>query len=347
MHPEVSQPSDIACREGHPYLSYHLGDRTGLRVAYRSPPTTGLFPLPRGGRVRSLIAASDSGILRTYSFAWRPLVISETSGPVEIPASIFISYRRSDRETTERLYELLRERNVTAWYDALIPYDTDWREAIVEHLAPARVMVVLLSSAALRSKELKRELAVAALEGVPLLAVRLEKVKPRGAFAYMLAGYNWFDIFDDPQAGLTALADLLAEISKIPREADLTPLLEVWQKRWRHLVDRLLGRWTRNNRLLVPLFLFVSLVVFFFYNRIYDVLSNLKFGPLAVFSTSALVVTLGSPVILVRPLLTGVSLRNLPLLVAAAVNTVLLALLTRNILLSWAHRRRVRRRASQ
>ena len=56
-------------------------------------------------------------------------------------------------------------------------------------------MVILLSSAALESDELKKELAVADQEDVPLLAARLENVKPRAAFAYELARGNWFDVF--------------------------------------------------------------------------------------------------------------------------------------------------------
>lgn len=272
-------------------------------------------------------------------------MISEPAESAKDRASVFISYRRSDRAVAEHLYALLKERNVTAWYDSLIPHGTDWREAIVEHLAPARVMVVLLSAGALGSDELRKELAVAAQEGVPLFPVRLENVKPRGAFAYEFSRRNWFDIFDDPPTRLIALADLLAEISKTPREADLTPLLQKW--RWRQVAGQHLGRWTRNNRLLVPLFLFVSLLVFLLYDFMAEPMENLTLvSPLAAFLYLAFVATIGSPVLFVSLLLRGVGVQDLPLLTAAALNTALLILLARNVL-SWIWHGLLRRRTSQ
>jgi hypothetical protein len=62
-------------------------------------------------------------------------MIAETAGPATDQVSVFISYRRTDREVADRLYQLLEERGVAAWYDPLIPHGTDWREAIVEHLS--------------------------------------------------------------------------------------------------------------------------------------------------------------------------------------------------------------------
>src|SRR5262245_13239162 len=90
-----------------------------------------------------------------------PLPIGETAASDKDRTGVFISYRRANRDFADRLYRLLKERNVATWYDPLIPHGTDWREAIVEHLSTARVMVVLLSSDALESDELRKELAVA------------------------------------------------------------------------------------------------------------------------------------------------------------------------------------------
>lgn len=269
---------------------------------------------------------------------------AETAGAAKDRASIFISYRRSDQEAADRLYELLKERNVTAWYDPLILHGTDWREAIVKHLAPARVMVVLLSSAAQESDELRKELAFAAEKGVPLLPVRLEDIELQGAFAYELSRGNWFDVFDDPPMRLTALADLLAEISKTPREADLGPFFQRWQQRWRQLTDRRLRRWTHKNRVVVPLFLLFSLVVFLLYDDLAKPMENLTLvSPLVASFYLAFVATIGSPVILVSLLRGGVGGSELPLLAAASVNTALLALLVKNVF-SWVYRQILRRR---
>jgi hypothetical protein len=259
----------------------------------------------------------------------------ETVGP-ETPASVFISYRRSDRESADRLYELLGERQVAAWYDPLIPPSADWREAIVEHLSAARVMVVLLSSAALDSEELRKELAVASQEGVQLLAVRLEDVEPRGAFAYELARNNWFDVFGNPPERLAALADLLAELVKTPRGVSPEPR----PRDARRLPARGLAGLASNPARLAVLFLVFAVIEFLLYDhavRPLEHLTNSGVPPVTAVFYVACVVTLGSPMLFVTLLQRGVAASDLPLLIAAAANTVILILLVR-FFLSWLHR---------
>lgn len=252
-------------------------------------------------------------------------------------ASVFISYRHADRNVADALYALLASRGVAAWYDPQIHHGTDWREAIVEHLSAARVMVILLSTAAFESEELKKELAVAVQERVPLLAVRLEDVKPPGAFAYELARSHWFDLFTDPPTRLAALADLLEQIAQEPREADLDALLREWQRRWRATASRSAG-WTRNNLLLATLLFFVSSLVFLLYERAARPLEGLTaagvIAPWRAWLYVAFVSTLGSPLLFLARLQHGVTVESLPLLAATAANTVLLILLARN-LLAW------------
>lgn len=257
--------------------------------------------------------------------------------------NVFISYRHADRNVADELYALLASRGVSAWYDPLIPHGTDWREAIVEHLSTARVMVLLLSTAAFASEELKKELAVAAQERVPLLAVRLEDVKPPGAFAYELARSHWFDLFTDPPTRLAALADLLEKIAQEPREADLDALLRDWQQRWRATAGRRAG-WTRNNPLLVTLLFFVSSLVFLLYEWAARPLEELMaagvIAPWKAWLYVAFFSTLGSPFLFLARLRHGVAVEDLPLLAAAAANTVLLILLARN-LWAWLRFRRL------
>jgi hypothetical protein len=266
-----------------------------------------------------------------------------TAKPEENPVSVFISYRRSDRRIADRLFALLRERNVVAWYDALISPSADWREAIVENLSTARVMVVLLSAAALDSEELRKELAVAVQEGVQLLGVRLEDVEPRGAFAYELARNNWFDVFSDPEECLAALADVLAELVKTPRDTSFEP----GPREERRLPARGLGRLTGDPAGLTMLFLLFAAVEFLFYDRSvrpFEQLTSSGLSPLTAFLYVAFVVTVGSPVLLVTLLRRGVTLSDLPLLIAAAANTILLILLARILLSSL---RRLLKRMSQ
>jgi TIR domain len=275
---------------------------------------------------------------------------STAGSPLKEQSNVFISYRHADRSVADELYALLVMRNVSAWYDPLIPHGTDWREAIVENLSTARVMVILLSPAAFESEELKKELAVAVQEGVPLLAVRLQDVKPPGAFAYELARSHWFDLFANHHERLAALADLLEKIARQPREADLAPLLREWQQRWHQIVGGRAGRLTDRNSLLVILLFFVSTLVLLFYERSVRPLEQLTaagvIAPWRAWFYVVFVSSVGSPILLFSMVLRGVSMVDLPLLVATAANTVILMLLARN-LLAWLRLRLPLARTSQ
>ena len=123
----------------------------------------------------STVARRVPRLLRSYrcklyfaGFTSNPPSDRRAAVPIGNQGRVFISYGRVDRDAADFLFRLRRERDVAAWYDALIEPAADWRDAIVEHLGSARIMVVLLSSAALESEVLKKELAVADQEGVPL-----------------------------------------------------------------------------------------------------------------------------------------------------------------------------------
>jgi TIR domain len=238
---------------------------------------------------------------------------------------VFISYRHADRPFAERLYALLQERRVTAWYDALIPAGADWRDTIVAELTQARVMVILLSAAALQSDELKKELAVADQENVPLLAARLENVKPRAAFAYELARGNWFDLFDNPQTRLAELADLLTRLvrdaSQIPRTLEASVQARAERRRrdaWGALA------FLRRPSVLAGLVAIVSLVALWLYELRAAPIERLTAGglqPLVAYAYVAIAVTVASPLIAMSLLRGGAQVSELPLLIVAVVNT--------------------------
>lgn len=269
-----------------------------------------------------------------------------TSGaapPVAERASVFISYRHGDRSVADELYALLVKRQIPAWYDPLIPHGADWRAAIVAQLSTARVMVILLSAGASDSEELQKELAVAVQEGVALLTVRLQDVKPSGALAYELARGQWFDLFPDPPGGLAALVDLLEEISRTPRG-----------RRWRGTAVRYAGKARRlagNNPLLVSLFFFVSALVLALYEQSARPLEKLTpplgiTAPWKAWLYVMIASTVGSPLLFLSKVVHGVQAADLPLLAASAANTLLLILLARN-LLAWVRFRLLAARASR
>ncbi|MBO0932537.1 toll/interleukin-1 receptor domain-containing protein [Fibrella aquatilis] len=249
-------------------------------------------------------------------------------------SEVFISYRRADKHYADQLYNLLTKQDVEAWYDPLIPLGMNWRDAIVKHLKNAKVMVILLSIEALKSEELKKELAVAVQAKVQLLAVRLEDVKPSGAFAYELASIQWFDIFVDPDSRLPQLADVLRVLVNEPQEnpRTLKNLLQILGKEGYNITLSAKSI-IYNNNVILSSFFAISILLLLLYQHLVspiDELINNGVNSLKAYGYTMFAVTLGSPLLFLSVLQGEITTRELPLLVVALLNSVLLVLLLRN-----------------
>lgn len=127
---------------------------------------------------------------------------------------IFISYRRADQAKARLLHALLKQRGVDAWYDALLGAGEDWRHKTASALEAAPIFVLLFSKAASESDDISKELAAATFSKKLVIPVRIENIKPSGAFLYELASRNWIDAYEDAEASLADLADKLAALVK-------------------------------------------------------------------------------------------------------------------------------------
>lgn len=255
--------------------------------------------------------------------------------------TVFISYRRANRDAAVRLNELLEERGVSAWYDALMTPGADWRDAIVEKLSTARVMVILLSSAALDSEELKKELAVAAQERVPFIVARLEEVRPTKAFAYELARVNWIDVFDDPHTRLNELADDLERLVNRPERIPVELGASLKAQRIGRRRERLRRDLLHNHRSQLVALLAISILQFLLYDQLTSAVDRLIEGgvaPLRAFAYVAIAVSAGSPLILLTVLRGGLSAQELPVLATASLNTLILGLLLDQLLRALVRR---------
>jgi TolB-like protein len=127
---------------------------------------------------------------------------------------IFISYRRSDQAHAELLHRLLKERGVESWYDALLGAGEDWRTRTAQALVDAPIFVLLFSKSASQSDDIVKELSAATFQKKTVIPVRIEDIRPEGAFLYELASRNWFDAFINTEARFAMLADQLAALAK-------------------------------------------------------------------------------------------------------------------------------------
>jgi TolB-like protein len=143
---------------------------------------------------------------------------------------VFISYRRTDEPWARRLYGLLNERGVAAWYDAHVAAGEDWRAATARALEAAPIFLLLYSKAASESDDITKELAAATFSKKQVIPVRLENIPPSGPFLYELASRNWIDAFTDTEAKLADLADrIAAQVKAAPATTqDPSPARPPW-----------------------------------------------------------------------------------------------------------------------
>jgi hypothetical protein len=112
---------------------------------------------------------------------------------------VFISYSTKDRQTAEQVCASLEALGIPCW---MAPRDIlpgkIWTEAIVEALDECRVMVIILSTNANKSKQVWREAQLADDVDITIVPFRIEAVIPAKTLKYYLALNHWLDALTPP-----------------------------------------------------------------------------------------------------------------------------------------------------
>src|SRR4029077_7188457 len=74
----------------------------------------------------------------------------------------------------------------------------DYAEAIIEAIEKARGMLLIFSSNANRSNQVKREVERAVHHGIPIIPFRIEDVPPNRALEYFISAPHWLDALTPP-----------------------------------------------------------------------------------------------------------------------------------------------------
>ncbi len=121
---------------------------------------------------------------------------------------VFLSYSSKDKPWADAACAVLEQHSVRCWIAPrdITPGD-EWGAAIIKGLNGSRIMVLIFSGHANASGQVRREVERAISQGMTVLPVRIEDVRPEGAMEYALGNTHWLDAFTPPvQRQLEVLA---------------------------------------------------------------------------------------------------------------------------------------------
>ena len=137
---------------------------------------------------------------------------------------VFISHSSRDLKVARAICDAIELRGMRCWISArdVGPGD-NFGDAIVDAIESAKVMVLVFSSNANNSEEIKKEIALASQHRVSVIPVRVEDITPSQAFRYELATRQWIDMFVDWDQALKRLTDKIALIQGVEERVGETP----------------------------------------------------------------------------------------------------------------------------
>ncbi len=126
---------------------------------------------------------------------------------------VFISYAHIDTTSVEQIVSRLEAAGIKVWIDrADIRAGQQWRKEIVEGIDNAGAFSLQVSSAAVASVNVMKEVNLAdEVEDPFLLPVMLEDVRLPAEFRYQLSGVQYIPYFQDHEAGYRQLENQLLQ----------------------------------------------------------------------------------------------------------------------------------------
>jgi TolB-like protein/Flp pilus assembly protein TadD len=129
-------------------------------------------------------------------------------------ADVFISYSRDDKERVLELTARLRAAGVPLWMDVGgIDGAAMWGEEIVNALAKAKVLLLMVTESAVRSHNVAKEVVLASERKGHILPVHLEPTQIPPSLKYPLAGIQHIEYFHgDPDENLKVILRSLERV---------------------------------------------------------------------------------------------------------------------------------------
>src|SRR5215469_2174396 len=126
---------------------------------------------------------------------------------------VFISYSSKDKAIADAACATLESNGVRCW---IAPRDiipgVEYAEALVEAIQSSRLFILVFSSGANDSMQVRQEVERAVSRGIPILPFRIENVPPNRAMEFFISGRHWLDAITPP---IEAHLQDLAKTSKL------------------------------------------------------------------------------------------------------------------------------------
>ncbi len=127
---------------------------------------------------------------------------------------VFISYSSIDGTVANAVCEYLEGNGVPCW---IAPRDInpgmDWGEAIIDAINGCKIMVLVFSSNANQSNQIKREVERAVSKGVTIVPLRIQNVAPVKSLEYFIGPLHWLEATTLPiESYLQPLAETVFRI---------------------------------------------------------------------------------------------------------------------------------------
>jgi hypothetical protein len=138
-----------------------------------------------------------------------------------VSSPIFISYSSVDHDVAETICDALEARGHPCWIACRnVGPGENFQESIVKAIRSAKVMLLIFTSNANNSDEIKKELVLAGRHHVTVVPVRVEDVVPNDAFAYEFATRQWIDLFKDWEREIDRLGSQIEIIVATPKPGE-------------------------------------------------------------------------------------------------------------------------------
>jgi TIR domain len=112
---------------------------------------------------------------------------------------VFICHSAKDKTTADAVCAMLESNGIRCW---IAPRDVtagmEWSECIIDAIEECRVMVLVFTTNANESPQIRREVERAVNRGVAILPLRIEDILPGRALEYFIGNVHWLDAMTPP-----------------------------------------------------------------------------------------------------------------------------------------------------